>query len=150
MNQGIPPIHTQEPLHRASTREQIAGNFPGVSAGDFLQVVIISGVFLVLGYLLAYFSGTKLLLALTAQYIGAGTAELASSTTLDPYIQLICGLPCALFSLVPVVAVILLLLSRFGESHQVTLKIAAALASFILGLVIFVPVQILLVLGAVI
>jgi hypothetical protein len=135
---------------KKSARKQIQSIYPGLRAGDFLQYLIISVVFLSLGYLMAYFFGTKMLLATTAQIMGAEATRFTASIIEETFIQLACGLPCAIFSIAPVVAVLLLLISRSPDSYQAILKLTTAILSFLFGLVIFVPVQMFLILGTVI
>lgn len=51
---------------KKSGLKQIQSIYPGLRTGDFLQYLIISVIFLSLGYLMAYFFGTKMLLAASA------------------------------------------------------------------------------------
>lgn len=70
----------------------------------------------------------------------ADATEFNASIIKDTFFQLACGLPCAIFSIAPVIAVLLLLISRSPDSYQAILKLTAAILSFLFGLVIFVPV----------
>jgi hypothetical protein len=135
----ITPI--QEPaLRQATRRERKISMFPNMQARDFLKVLIISVICFSLGYLLAFFIGERSL-----------TLDLRDDELLqaiaDPVIQLICGLPQAFCLFSPVGAIILILLIRFTGAKLNIILIISAILSFIFGVVLFIPVQLLLMLA---
>jgi hypothetical protein len=124
---------------------------PSLEAQDSRQLLVISGAFLLFGYFVISLMGPYIMLPLASQHIAGWTASdtaFIDSVIKDSFVQLLCGLPLAFCLMFPILASMVLLLSRFLRSNPANLKVIFATMGFIFGLVMYFPIQILLLFSA--
>ena len=118
---------------------------------DSLRILAASLIFMTLGFLLASFVGSYLLsMPAFQQAIGLTAQDVEFFTTVvaEPLLQLVCALPMVFCSLFPVIAVLTLLVNRHPRSSYTKLNIVFASLSFLLGLIVYVPIEFLLLFSA--
>ena len=105
--------------------------------------MIISAVFLAFGYFIAQFVVANLLSAQTnQQIIDFLSPELYQSLIKEVGFQLICGLPCALSIIIPILVVLSAKLNQLAKSNPKILSITYAILGFIFGIFFYIPIQI--------
>ena len=102
LNQEAQQQLTEAKLHQAPLHKQQTIQYPRLTAKDRRKFMIISVVFFTFGYFLVQFVVANLLPAQTnQQIIDFLSPELYKSFIKEVYMQLICGLPCALPIFIP-------------------------------------------------
>ena len=143
LNQETPLQLTEAQLHQAPLNKRQAKQYPRLKAIDFRKVIIISTVFLALGYITAQLLFVYMPFVQDKSRIitWIGT-EYYNLFIKDTIIQLICGLPLALSITIPIIIVLSLLINRLAKPNQKNLMITFMILSFIFGLLTYFPIQI--------
>lgn len=130
--------------------ERQATQITSAKKGNFRQVLIVCVIFFALGYLVAYLLDTTIFAKLLTQIIPNWTVSQAITDLKSirmPFLQIICGFPIAFVAFLPILAILYIMIIRNAESNIKMLWITHAILSFICGILIFGPIQVLLLFG---
>jgi hypothetical protein len=142
----IPAVPTQVQSKKAERREKKEFYYYGLTGRDALQTLLISVLFVLLGYFAVSLFGTAKLLSLATQY-EYGWATAATNLRADDFgttiFHLFCGLPTALCTFSPIFAILLLSLGFLIKNRPKFVKVFMVFPSFLFGILIFIPILIL-------
>lgn len=140
----------EEQMNVTARLEGQATQSSSAKKGTFRQVLIICVIFFALGYLVAYLVDTAIFAKLLTQIIPNWTVSQATTdlnSVRMPILQLLCGLPSAFIAFLPILAILYIMIIRLTKSNVKILWITHAFLSFICGILIFGPTQVLLLFG---
>ena len=141
--QETPPLRTEAQLHQAPLHKQQTIQYPRLTAKDRRKVMIISVVFFAFGYFIVQFVVANMLSAQTnQQIIDFLSPEIYKSFIKEIYMQLICGLPCALSIFILILVVLSAKFNQLAKSNLKILSITYAILGFIFGIFFYIPIQI--------
>lgn len=134
----------EEKLYETPQRKQQTTQYPKLTAKDRRKVMIISAVFFALGYImLQLFFVYMPFVQDKAQMINwIGGEEFYNLTIKDTFFQVICGLPCALSIIIPILIVLSAKFYQLAKSNLKILSITYAILGFIFGIIFYIPIQI--------
>jgi len=136
---------TENQLQKAPLPKQQNIQYPRLTAKDRRKFMIISVFFFAFGYFLVQFVVANMLPAQTnQQIIDFLSPELYKSFIKEVYLQLICGLPCALPIFILILVVLSAKFNQLAKSNLKILSITYAILGFIFGILFYIPIQIFL------
>jgi hypothetical protein len=115
---------------------------------DYLFLLMLSGGFAAMGYLVSNIFGPDFFLFLAARFL-PGWSPLDTGTAVgiikDPLLQALFGLPLISLSTLPFMAAVLAIFIMFPMPNRAVLTVVIAPASFLFGMLAYFPLQMLLI-----
>lgn len=136
----------KESLLETSRDKQPIAKPVGVNSRNFLKLLITNLFIFLLGYLLAYLLGSETLINQFVQNLWEATPSDTTyilSMTNPLWFQIICLLPCTIMLFLPIASIFLFVLGRITKFDKPIISILSAFLSFILGIILYAPFQVL-------